>query len=219
LGFILEDERKKQLVELLTREGVPLIEDDIYGDLAYAPHRPKTAKTYDSEGLVLLCSSFSKVLAPGFRVGWMEAGRFRDAVKRLKFINTIASPSLPQRAIAEFIESGGYDRYLRSLRETLASQVQIYSRAVSRYFPEGTKISRPAGGYVLWVELPENVDGLKLYQAALAQNISIVPGAIFSATGQFRNHIRISCGNPWSDSIDRALMGLGRLCDSCSGSL
>jgi DNA-binding transcriptional MocR family regulator len=217
LGFILEDERKKQLVELLTREGVPLIEDDIYGDLAYAAHRPKTAKTYDSEGMVLLCSSFSKVLAPGFRVGWMEAGRFRDAVKRLKFINTIASPSLPQRAIAEFIESGGYDRYLRSLRETLASQVQIYSRAISRYFPEGTKISRPAGGYVLWVELPQNVDGLKLYQAALGQNISIVPGAIFSATGQFRNHIRISCGNPWSESIDRALMTLGRLCETKAG--
>jgi DNA-binding transcriptional MocR family regulator len=219
LGFILEDERKKQLVQLLAKEGVPLIEDDIYGDLAFSAQRPKTAKTYDSEGMVLLCSSFSKVLAPGFRVGWIEAGRFRDAVKRLKFINTIASPSLPQRAIAEFIESGGYDRYLRGLRETLASQVQNYSRAISRYFPDGTKISRPAGGYVLWVELPENIDGLKLYQAALAQNISIVPGAIFSASGQFRNHIRISCGSPWSDAIDRSLLVLGRLCESCSGGL
>src|SRR5690242_17737560 len=119
LGFILEDEYKKNLVELLTRHDVPLIEDDIYGDLAFNGVRPKTAKAFDTAGLVLLCSSFSKVLAPGFRIGWIEAGRYRDVMKRLKFINTLASPSLPQLAIAEFIETGGYDRYLRNLRETL----------------------------------------------------------------------------------------------------
>jgi len=212
LGFVLDDDRKKELVDLLARNNVPLIEDDIYGDLAFTADRPRTAKTFDTEGNVLLCSSFSKVLSPGFRVGWIEAGRFQNAVKRLKFINTIASPSLPQRAIAEFIESGGYDRYLRGLRETLSNQVQLYTQAVMRCFPAGTKISRPAGGYVLWLELPENVDGLKLYQAAFAQNISIVPGAIFSANGQFKNHIRISCGHPWDDSIDRAISTLGRLC-------
>jgi DNA-binding transcriptional MocR family regulator len=212
LGFILSDERKKELVDLLAQYDVPLIEDDIYGDLAFNGERPRTAKTFDTTGNVLLCSSFSKVLAPGFRVGWMEAGRFRDSVKRLKFINTIATPSLPQLAIAEFMQSGGYDRYLRGLRETLSNQVQMYSQAVARYFPEGTKISRPAGGYVLWLELPENVDSLKLYQAATAENISIVPGAIFSASGRFKNHIRISCGTPWDDSIDRALATLGSLC-------
>jgi DNA-binding transcriptional MocR family regulator len=213
LGFILDDDRKKELVDLLTRNDVPLIEDDIYGDLAFNGERPRTAKTFDTEGNVLLCSSFSKVLSPGFRVGWIEAGRYRDAVKRLKFINTISSPSLPQRAIAEFIDCGGYDRYLRGLRETLAKQEQIYTQATTRYFPAGTKISRPAGGYVLWLELPENVDCLKLYQAALAQNISIVPGVVFSASGRFRNHIRISCGQPWDDTIDRALLTLGKLCE------
>jgi DNA-binding transcriptional MocR family regulator len=213
LGFILTDEYKKDLVTLLAKHRVPLIEDDIYGDLALDGTRPKTAKAFDTEGLVLLCSSFSKVLAPGFRVGWIEAGRFRDAVRRLKFMNTIFTSSLPQLAIAEFIESGGYDRYLRGLRQTLAGQVQLHSQAVARYFPEGTKISRPAGGYVLWVELPGSIDSLKLYRAAAAQKISIVPGVIFSANGQFRNFIRLSCGNPLSDSVERALVTLGKLCE------
>jgi DNA-binding transcriptional MocR family regulator len=153
------------------------------------------------------------VLAPGFRVGWIEAGRFRDVMRRLKFINTLGSPSLPQLAIAEFIESGGYDRYLRTLRETLSRQVQLYSQAITRHFPEGTKISRPAGGYILWVELPKNIDSLKLYRAAVAHRISIVPGMIFSPSGQFRHHIRISCGHPLDDSIERGLSTLGKLCE------
>lgn len=213
LGFVLDDEYKKNLVGLLTRHNVPLIEDDIYGDLAFNGTRPKTAKAFDTENLVLLCSSFSKVLAPGFRVGWIEAGRYRDVVGRLKFINTLGSPSLPQLAISEFIESGGYDRYLRNLRQTLAQQVQRHSQAVAKYFPEGTKISRPAAGYVLWVELPPSIDSWKLYRAAAAQKISIVPGMIFSPTRRFGNHIRLSCGHPLSDSMERAIATLGKLCE------
>jgi DNA-binding transcriptional MocR family regulator len=213
LGYVLSDDYKRDLVDLLTRHDVPLIEDDIYGDVAFSDVRAKTAKAFDTEGIVILCSSFSKVLGPGFRTGWIEAGRYREAVIRLKFINTLASPSLSQHVIAEFIESGGYDRHIRRLRETVASQVRLCSQAVARYFPAGTKISRPAGGYVLWVELPKNIDSLSLYRAALAENIHIVPGDIFSATGQFRNHIRISCGHPWSDVIDRGVLTLGKLCE------
>jgi DNA-binding transcriptional MocR family regulator len=213
LGYILEDDYKKNLVALLKKHNLPLIEDDIYGDLPLNGVRPKTAKAFDTEGLVLLCSSFSKVLAPGFRVGWIEGGRYQDEVKRLKFINTICSPSLPQLAIAEFIQSGGYDRYLRNLRQTLAQQVQTYSQAVAKYFPEGTKISRPAAGYMLWVELPRSVDSWKLYRAAVSQKISIVPGEIFSPTGQFKNHMRMSCGHPFNDAMERAIATLGRLCE------
>src|SRR5262249_55342107 len=180
---ILDDDYKKDLVRLITKHNVPLIEDDIYGDIAFDGLRPKTAKAFDTEGLVLLCSSFSKVLAPGFRVGWIQPGRFLDKVIRLKFISSIAAPYLPQLAIAEFIQSGGYERYLRGLRRCLADQVQLYSQHVIKHFAEGTKISRPAGGYVLWVELPETFDALKLYRAALTKGISIVPGLIFSASG------------------------------------
>lgn len=212
LGFILSDDYKKDLVELLTKHDVPLIEDDIYGDLAFTADRPKTAKSFDTDGIVLLCSSFSKVLAPGFRIGWIEGGRFKDAVRRLKFINTITAPSLPQLAIAEFIQSGGYDRYLRGLRETLQRQGQLYSQAAARYFPEGTKISRPAGGFVLWLELPKNVDALKLYRMAGLQHIKVIPGEIFSASGRFKNYIRMSYGFPLDDTIDSALCTLGKLC-------
>jgi len=212
LGFILPDSFKKDLVTVLTKHDVPLIEDDIYGDTAFDGIRPKAAKSFDTAGLVLLCSSFSKVLAPGLRVGWIHAGRYFDAVARLKFINTMASSSLPQYAIAEFVQTGGYDRHLRALRTSLCRQVQLYGQAIAKYLPEGTKISRPAGGLVLWVELPESIDGVKLYRQALAQNISIVPGQIFSAGGRFANHVRISCGHPWSDSIERAFATLGRLC-------
>jgi DNA-binding transcriptional MocR family regulator len=212
LGYILDEDYKRELVALLRRHQVPLIEDDIYGDLAFSGERPKTAKTFDTEGLVLLCSSFSKVLAPGFRVGWIQPGRYMDAVRRLKFISSIGTASLPQLAIAEFIRSGGYDRHLRSLRSAFANQVQIYSQAIGRYFPEGTRVSRPAGGYVLWVELPEGSSALELYRAAVANGISLVPGSAFSVSGRFKNHLRISCGHPWSAGIENALVTLGRLC-------
>jgi DNA-binding transcriptional MocR family regulator len=212
LGYVLDETFKKDLVALLTKYSVPLIEDDVYGDLTFTGIRPKPAKAFDTDGLVILCSSFSKTLAPGFRVGWLSAGRFQDAVTRLKFINTIASPTLPQLAIAEFIRSGGYDRHLRTLRANLADQLQLYGQAIAKYFPEGTKVSRPAGGLVLWVELPERIDTLRLYRDALAHGISIVPGAIFSASGRFRNHIRVSCGQRWSEAMERAFVTLGRLC-------
>ena len=190
----------------------PRIEDDIYGDLAFSGERPKTAKTFDSEGLVLLCSSFSKVLAPGFRVGWIQPGRYIDAVRRLKFISSLATASLPQLTIAEFIRSGGFDRHLRNLRSAFANQVQIYSQAIGRHFPEGTRISRPAGGYVLWVELPEGNSAVELYRAAIAEGVSLVPGSAFSVSGRFKNHLRISCGHPWSATIENAITTLGRLC-------
>jgi DNA-binding transcriptional MocR family regulator len=218
LGFVLADDYKEDLVSLLTKHQVPLIEDDSCGDLAFRAVRPKSAKAFDTEGIVLSFSSFSKMLGPGFRVGWIEAGRFRDSVKWLKFITTVGTPALPQRTVAAFIESGGYDRHIRWLRETLENQVQVYSEAVTQYFPKGTKISKPEGGFLLWLELPKTVDSVQLYRTASAHKISILPGSIFSPTGRFANHIRISCGHPWNDSIDQALITLGKLADKLSGS-
>lgn len=213
LGYVLGDARKKELVELITNFQIPLIEDDLYGDLTFDLQRPKVAKAFDHSGLVLLCSSFSKVLAPGFRVGWVEPGRFREVVERLKFLSTIATSSLPQLVVADFLESGGYDRYLRRLRLAFSQQVQAVSKAIAKYFPSGTRLTRPRGGYLLWIELPKRVNALKLFRQALAKNITILPGSIFSASGRFKNYIRISCGYPWSDDLDRALLTLGKLCE------
>jgi DNA-binding transcriptional MocR family regulator len=214
LGYVLSDRFKKSLVELTARWDVALIEDEVYGDLAFQGSRPRTAKSFDRKGLVLLCSSFSKILAPGYRLGWVAAGRFRADVERLKLVNTVATASLPQLVVAEFLESGGYDRHLKRLRTTLAGQVDVVRQAIAKYFPEGTRVSRPAGGHMLWVELPPGVDAMRLHRDALAAHISILPGPIFSATGRYRNYIRINCGNRWSETIDRALLRLGRLCDA-----
>ena len=201
------------IIKLTAKYQVPLIEDDLFGDLTFDAPRPKVAKAFDRAGLVLLCSSFSKVLAPGFRVGWVEAGRFRAQVERLKFLSTIATPSLPQLAVANFLESGGYDRYLRRLRLAFSGQVQAMSKAIAKYFPSGTRLTRPWGGYLLWVELPKPVSALKLFRKALAENITILPGPNFSASGRFQHHIRISCGYPWSDELDQALLTIGKLCE------
>jgi len=211
LGYVLSDDAKKRLVDLTARHEVALIEDNIYGDLAFSARQPKLAKAFDRKGTVLVCSSFSKVLAPGFRVGWVQPGRYQAEVERLKFINTVATPSLPQYVIAEYLASGGYERYLARLRIALAENVRMMSQAAAKYFPQGTRITRPDAGYLLWVELPKKLDSVKLFRAAVAANISIVPGTIFSATGRFDQCIRISCGYRWSDSIDRALVTLGRL--------
>ncbi|HWX56139.1 MAG TPA: PLP-dependent aminotransferase family protein [Verrucomicrobiae bacterium] len=213
LGYVLTDAHKKALVELTARRNVAIIEDDVYGDLAFDGPRPRTLKSYDQKGLVLLCSSFSKVISPGYRVGWMVAGRYRADVERLKFLTTVASPSLLQMAVAEFLASGGYDRHLKKMRATLAGYVEVMRQAIAKYFPDGTRISRPAGGHMLWVELPPKINALKLYQAALSEHICILPGTIFSATGRYKNYFRINCAHKPSEAHDRALLTLGRLCE------
>jgi len=211
LGSCMPEENKKELVKMLSRERVPLIEDDIYGDLYFGALRPKPAKAFDRDGWVMLCSSFSKTLAPGYRVGWVAAGRFQAEIERLKFINTVATATLPQIAIADFLETGGYDRHLRKLRRAFASQVQRVTEAIHRYFPKGTRVTRPQGGFVLWVELPPSVSSLDLHHKALKEGISIVPGPIFSPSQKYLNFIRLNCGHPWSERMEAALKTLGGL--------
>jgi DNA-binding transcriptional MocR family regulator len=198
-------------VELTHHHDVAVIEDDIYGDLAYGQVRPRIAKSYDRKGLVLLCGSFSKVLAPGLRIGWIEAGRFRSRAEVLKSITSLSSSSLPQLAVLDLLEGGFYDRFIRRLRIHLEDHIRRYSSAIAELFPEGTRMSKPAGGSILWLQLPGKTDGTKLYRRALQNGISIVPGEVFSASGKHRSFIRISCGSPWSLRIERALVTLAQL--------
>lgn len=211
LGSLMPDEKKKDLVKMLSRREVPLIEDDIYGSLSFDQTRPKTAKAFDEKGWVMLCDSFTKTLSPGYRVGWVAAGRFQPRVEFLKYVNTSATASLPQMAIADFLQNGGYDHHLRKVRRLYADQTRRVSEAVKKYFPAGTRATRPAGGVCLWVELPSQVDALELYRQALNAKISIAPGPIFSPKQQYRNFIRLNCGNPWTDSLEAAVQTLGRL--------
>jgi DNA-binding transcriptional MocR family regulator len=211
LGFTMSDENKKRLVRMLDKRGVPLIEDDVYGDLHYGDERALPAKAFDRSGNVMLCSSFTKTVAPGFRLGWVAPGRWHAQVQMLKFINSVGSPELLQMVIAEFLASGGYDRQLRSLRRVFRDQVAHMSSAISQYFPAGTRITRPAGGFILWVELPEACDSEALFRVALRNNISFSPGFLFSATDRYRNCIRIGCVEPWAPKVEQAIARLGEL--------
>jgi len=212
LGYVLSDGAKRALVDLTARHHVPLIEDDIYGDLVLRGPRPRTAKSFDRDGLVLLCSSYSKVLSPGLRVGWISAGRFQRQVNRIKMMLNLATPSLPQHVVAEFLASGGYDRHLRRLRVSLTDQMERVRQAIARYFPDGTRVSRPAGGHMLWVELPRRTNSVAVFHEALAHHISVLPGTIFSPARRYRNYLRLSCGHLWSETHERALVTLGRIC-------
>ena len=212
LGSLMPDERKQELAKMLAQNDLPLIEDDIYGDLCFSPERPRVVKAFDKKGLVLLCSSFSKTLAPGYRIGWVTPGRFQTEIERLKMACTIATATAPQMAIAEFLVNGGYDHHLRKIRRIYMRQIWLMTQAVGKFFPTGTKVTRPAGGFVLWVELPEYVNARKLYEASLKAGITIAPGPIFSIRQGYPNHIRLNSAF-WSDKIEKALATLGGLAE------
>ncbi|MDB5300054.1 MAG: gntR [Phycisphaerales bacterium] len=216
LGFVMPEDRKRKLVHLLARHDVPLIEDDTYGDLAYGDQRPSVCKAFDAHGRVMLCSSFSKTLAPGARVGWCAPGRYLEKVKRLKFCNTIATATLPQLTIAEYLAAGGYAHQLRKMRRIYRDQVHQLSQAVQRNFPPGTRATRPAGGHVLWVELPSGTDSMELFDRAADAKISIAPGPLFSTKGDYRNFIRLNCSVPGDAQLERAIQTLGAFAEDLS---
>ncbi len=214
LGASISEAKKAELYELLHSHQVPLIEDDVYAELYYGSQPPKPVKSFDRDGLVMHCGSFSKCLAPGYRVGWVAGGRYAEQISRLKLMTTI-SPSVPaQAALADYLQHGGYDRHLRKLRHALETQQASMLASAARHFPASTKVTRPSGGYFLWFEFPEQVDSLQLFQLALAQGISLAPGPIFSATRRFGNCARLNYGHPWSAQSEQAMAVLGRIIDS-----
>jgi DNA-binding transcriptional MocR family regulator len=211
LGSVMPDAAKQRLVTLLTRHDVPLIEDDVYGDAFHGDERPSPAKVWDRKGIVLLCSSFSKLLAPGYRVGWIVGGRYQAAVTRAKLATTLANAALPQMALAAYLRSGACDQFLRRIRRIYRDQTLRGRDAIARSFPAGTRITSPAGGFVLWVEMPAGIDALELAERARGEGIAVSPGPLFSARRQHHTCLRVSCGEPWSKAHDRAVATLGRL--------
>jgi DNA-binding transcriptional MocR family regulator len=216
LGFLMPDENKRAFMDLVTAHDIPVIENGVYNELYYGDTYPTTLKAFDTKGLVLHCGTFSKSLTAAYRIGWALPGRYRDEVEKLKFLNTLTSPTIPQIAIAEFLERDGYEHHLRRVRKTYAQQASMMRSLVSRFFPKGTRVSRPAGGYVLWVEMPESVDSLRLYRLALEQGITIGPGYMFSIFEEsYRNFIRLNYSSPWSNEIEQAVITVGKLVAMC----
>jgi DNA-binding transcriptional MocR family regulator len=211
LGSSMPDENKEALYRILGEFDVAAIEDDVYGDLHFGERRPKPLKAWDTDGRVLLCSSFAKTLAPSLRVGWCAPGRYLERVRRLKFTNTLGTPVVLQKTVSDFLRNGGYDHHLRSIRRAYHYQLHLFSQAILRHFPAGTRLSRPDGGFVLWIELPPGVDTVRLHRDALKHRINTAPGALFSVKDRYRNCLRMNCGVPWSPAIETALRTLGDL--------
>lgn len=209
-GSCMADDDKRALVELIDTHDVPLVEDDVYGDLVFEGRRPKAVKAFDTRGSVLYCGSFSKTVSPGLRVGWAVPGRYQNEFEHLKLVVNQASPTAPQVAMAAFVESGGFERHLRRVRKLYAEQMRQMIEAVDRVFPDGTRHTDPRGGHVLWIQVP-GLDALDLYERAVERGIHIAPGPLFSASGGFRDHFRLNTGFPWTEQIDVQVTTLGEL--------
>jgi DNA-binding transcriptional MocR family regulator len=210
-GATVPVEQKRELVRLLASRGIPLIEDDAYAELQYAATPSPPAKAFDKKGFVMHCGSFSKCLAPGYRLGWIAAGRFTQELARRKIESSLAT-SLPiQQGIAQMLRHGGYDSHLLRFRRLLANQQTAALDSVRRHFPPGYRVARPAGGYFLWIECAASVDSIEVHRLALDFGISIAPGPMFSARRQFGNFLRLNCGHPWTAAMDRAIARLGNI--------
>ncbi|MDR6405515.1 MULTISPECIES: PLP-dependent aminotransferase family protein [Chryseobacterium] len=211
LGSCMPDENKKEVVRLLSENGIPLIEDDVYGDLYFRPNRPKCCKSFDKEGNVLYCSSISKTLAPGYRVGWIAPGKYKDKILKLKLLHSTSSISIVNEAVANFLKSGKYEKHLQQMRKTLHNNYQNYVQTIAESFPDGTRTSRPQGGLSLWVEFDKSIKTTELYDLAIRENISIAPGRMFTLQNQFENCMRLCIGLPWSEETQLKLRQVGSL--------
>lgn len=211
LGSMMPDENKRRLAKLTAERGVAVIEDDIFGDLYFGEERPWPIKAFDKTGNVMLCASYSKCLSPALGIGFVAAGRYRAQVALQKTITSGPTNAVTQQVLAEYLESGAYDRHMRTLRRHHQRQVEAMRAAVARYFPAATRMTVPQGGLVLWVELPAEIDTSALYDQAIAAGVAYVPGELFSASGMYRNCLRLNCGNPFTPAIDDAVRRLGAL--------
>lgn len=217
VGSLTGEAAKRDIVAACAAHGTVLIEDDLYGELAYSGERPSPLRRYDESGGVITCGSYSKMLAPGLRVGWVMGGRWATALLRAKCFSTVATSTLSQLTIVEYLERHDFDRGLRRLRRELATSAQRYREAIALHWPAGTCVSAPAGGMALWLELPPQVQGQALFEAALARGIGTLPGHLFSNRGDYDRHLRLSCGQPWSEQVDDALRTLGGLAGGLAG--
>lgn len=212
LGALMPDAHKEQLVRLLEKHEIPVIEDDISAEIHFGEKRPVPLKALDRKGLITTCSSFSKTLAPGLRVGWVIPGkRCKKKVQNLKAGISVSTSTLDQYLIARFLDGGAYERHLRLLIKSIRRQMVQTALSIHRHFPRDIRLALPRGGSLLWVELPSHIDGLKVYQQALTQGISIIPGEVCSNSGYFKNFIQISCGIPFTSTVENAIETLGTL--------
>lgn len=157
------------------------------------------------------CGSFSKSLAPGYRIGWVAGGRFARTIEHLRLLHTL-SPAIPSvTAIAGYLIANRYERHLRQMRATLNCYKVAAVNAVREFFPCSTQVAVPEGGYFLWLQLPRSVDALALHRLALAHNITLAPGHMFSIDRRFTHWVRINFGHGGDPRFVSALRTVGEL--------
>ena len=211
MGGSLPVAERKRLARMVAGRGIAMIEDVLHNDLAEQEDRRRAVRSFDRSGHVMLCGSFSKTIAPGLRVGWVEAGRWTDAVRRMKMATSGSQTTFVELAMAELLGYTGNESAFRQMRHTISGRVDEARRLVAGSFPKGTRVSDPAGGYILWVEMPRAVDSQALFTAALAERIAIAPGTLFSASDRYRHCIRLGVGGRWDEPQRHALMRIGEL--------
>lgn len=217
LGASMPVARKQELVALIERAGIPLIEDDVYGDLAGEGQRPPACKAFDQSGSVIYCSSLSKTLAPGWRIGWVAAGRYHTQVLQARMAGDWAGSPLLEAAASEILASGDYERHLRRLKLRVTEGVQAVIARVEASFPPGTRVAVPTAGFLLWVELPHQLNALEVHRRALALGIGVSPGPLFSPGAEFQNFLRLNCANEPSANLLNAVEQIGALCHELAG--
>jgi DNA-binding transcriptional MocR family regulator len=211
IGACMPVPERRRLLRLLEQHDVPLVEDAIYNDLCEQAEYRRAVKSFDTRGQVLLCGSFSKTVAPGMNLGWVEPGRWYEALAALKGDTVGSQPAVVQLALADLLGQPGNESNYRSLRAAFAQRVDEARGLVAQAFPRGTRVTDPPGGYILWLELPAGVDGLALFEACLAEHIVIAPGCMFSSTDRYDHCIRLGVAGAWGDAQRRALRRVGAI--------
>ncbi|MCG7534288.1 PLP-dependent aminotransferase family protein [Pseudoalteromonas sp. OOF1S-7] len=192
-GHCLSVQQKQELAQMAKRYQIPVIEDDVYRELSHNRTMPFPVKHFDEDGWVIWCSSISKTLAPGLRLGWCAPGRFYQHYSDLIRVRSLGCNRPLQLALADYIGRGHYTRYLKKLNQTLALQCNQYIQTLTQRLPANIQINRPRGGLVLWFELP-GVDIKRLQTQLQAEQIYILCGDAFSTTGLYQQYVRLNFG-------------------------
>jgi len=188
-----------------------MIEDVLYNDLAEQEDKRRAVRSFDPTGSVMLCGSFSKTIAPGLRVGWVEAGRWDAPLKRMKAATSGGQTAIIELAMADLLTQTGNEAAYRQLRGTIASRVDEARSLIAQSFPKGTRVTDPAGGYILWVEMAREIDSQALFASCLAERICIAPGTLFSSSDRYRHCIRLGVGGRWDEAQRAGLRRIGAL--------
>jgi len=211
LGFTLTPEKKARLIDILSEHNVTLIEDDVYSELYFGREKPLPAKAWDKTDMTLHCSSFSKCLVPGFRIGWVAAGKHARRIQHLQLMSTLSTSSPMQLALVDYLATKRYDAHLRRLRRQLAERKQLAWQSLMRSLPPEVQIHHNDSGYFLWLELPAGIDAGQLSASALEHHISIAPGKMFSTTDNWASFFRFNTAWGWGEREDKAVETLGHL--------